>query len=69
MLTKNLFSQAGSILIAPRFPGTVGGVPVRTFDARWIHTIGRGNGADGYSFVFGDLREVAAPFWLGLGLG
>ena len=46
MLTKNLFSQAGSILIAPRFPGAVGGVPVRTFDARWIHTIGRGHGED-----------------------
>ena len=61
MLTKNLFSQAGSMLIAPYFPGAVGGVPVRTFDSRWVHTIGRGNGADGYSFVFGDLRQVAAP--------
>lgn len=70
MLTKNLFSQAGSILIAPRFPGAVGGVPVRTFDARWIHTIGRGNGADGYSFIFGDLREVTDPFGeMGVGDG
>ena len=49
------------MLIAPYFPGAVGGVPVRTFDSRWVHTIGRGNGADGYSFVFGDLRQVAAP--------
>ena len=43
---------------------------VRTFDSSWVHTIGRGNGADGYSFVFGDLREVAAPFGeMGVGDG
>ena len=48
----------------------MGGVPVRTFDARWIHTIGRGNGADGYSFIFGDLREVTDPFGeMGVGDG
>jgi hypothetical protein len=70
MLTKNLFSQAGSMVITPYFPGAVGGVPVRTFDSSWVHTIGRGNGADGYSFVFGDLREVAAPFGeMGIGDG
>ena len=58
------------MVITPYFPGAVGGVPVRTFDSSWVHTIGRGNGADGYSFVFGDLREVAAPFGeMGVGDG
>ena len=61
-LTKNLFTQIGSMIVSLYYPGYYGGVPVRTFDASWTHTIGRGSGADGYSFVFGDLRDVRDPF-------
>ena len=58
------------MVVTPYYPGYLGGVPVRTFDASWVHTIGRGNGADGYSFVFGDLREVTDPFGeMGVGDG
>ena len=56
-LTENLFLLRGSMIISLYTPGHAAGTPVRAFEARWTHYIGRGNGADGYSFNFGDLRD------------
>ena len=56
-LTENLFLLRGSMVISLYTPGHAAGTPVRAFEASWTHYIGRGNGADGYSFCFGDLRD------------
>ena len=49
MLTRNLFSYLGSMLVSLYYPSAAAGVPVRDFAASWIQQVGRGSGADGYS--------------------
>ena len=61
-LTRNLFSYTGALLVELYNPGAPAGVPVRDFDASWVQQVGRGSGADGYSFVYAELSSVGAPF-------
>ena len=69
-LTRNLFSYIGSMLVSLYYPSAAAGVPLRDFDASWVQQVGRGSGADGYSFVYADLDSVSEPFGeMGIGDG
>ena len=61
-LTRNRFSEVGSLLLEVYNPAAPAGVPVRDFDASWAQFVGAGSGADGYAFVYADLSAVSAPF-------
>ena len=61
-LTRNRFSETGSLLLSLYSPAAPAGVPVREFEASWVQMVGRGSGADGYSFVYGALADVNSAF-------
>ena len=61
-LTRNLYRYIGSMVLSLYYPSAAAGVPVRDFEASWLQEVGRGSGADGYSFVFGDLSKVNEAF-------
>ena len=54
-LTRNLFTYIGAMVVDLYYPSAPAGVPVRDFVASWVQQVGRGSGADGYSFVYADL--------------
>lgn len=69
-LTRNRFSEVGSLVLSLYNPAAPAGVPVRDFRASWVQQVGRGSGADGYSFVYADLADVRTPFGeMGVGKG
>ena len=65
-LTRNRFHERGAAVLSLYNPGAPAGTPVRAFTASWVQMVGRGTGADGYSFVYGDLSAYlgadAEPF-------
>ena len=62
--------QVGSLVLHVYNPGASADVPVRAFEARWVQQVGRGTGADGYSFCYADLDAVHTPFGeMGVGDG
>ena len=69
-LTRNLFSYLGAMRVSLYYPSFAAGTPVRDFDASWVQQVGRGSGADGYSFVYADLASLDVPFGeMGVGDG
>ena len=69
-LTHNRFHERGAVVLSLYNPGGAADVPVRAFEASWLQMVGRGTGADGYAFVYGDLSGVLGPFdELGVGDG
>lgn len=67
-LTRNRLSEVGSMILTLYSSASAAGVPVRDFDASWNQLVGRGSGADGYSFVYADLSAVHTG-WGEMGVG
>ena len=69
-LTRNMYSYLGAMRVSLYYPSFAAGTPVRDFDASWTQQVGRGTGADGYSFVYADLASLDVPFGeMGVGNG